>query len=408
MVWKMNRRDFIKAGSGLGAAAILGTAGADYIREQGKELEESSLLQGSFYSVPPSSFDPVMGFRWRDGPIRWVGICNDEVIFDNTFSGNNYGSLCSYDFTPKKPSQDTFRFMVLGDSFTAGLELPQPWPERFQHLLRSRSEKRPVEVYPFPTDGGGLVNWHSVFTKLILPEFEFDALVIGSWFENLARKFVIFHADNEYNHWMHFDKDKWPGSQEEFEKVRPKMEKFCKVVGEQKLDEIVRQAKQKGRFTSVSVDDYMQQKPPCVSTWSKEWQLAPPDYVFSIDAFIKRYSAERLTMFTEIVEACKKRNIPVIFCAIPTRAGLLRMRKENTRLIHRLESEGLCSHFGLHYFDGYAAFDGIDAEAIVDLYWLKYDAHWAQAAGDLFALKLAEWVTLKNIIPPPNRPSRKK
>lgn len=66
----------------------------------------------------------------------------------------------------------------------------------------------------------------------------------------------------------------------------------------------------------------------------------------------------------------------------------------------QIESEGLCQHFGLDYFDGYGIFDGIDPEAIVDLYWLKYDDHWVLATSDLFALKLAEWFALNNIIPP--------
>lgn len=387
----LSRRQFLKAGCELAGVPIFGSAGYKYVRTSGKNAESSELPQGSFFSVPPAEFDPVMGFRWLSDRIRWVGIVNSEVVFDNTFSGNNYGYICSYNYTPKKPSPEIFRFAVLGDSFTAGLELTTPWPERLQQLLCSRAEKCRVEVYSFAIDGGGLLNWHSVLTKQILPKFELDALIIASWYENLKREFVVYHSDESYMYIKHFAPSQWPTSQKAFEKVRPSMKKLFKVMGERELDRLVSRVRREGKAGSVTVNDYCQD-------WTQESEPAPSGYVFSTDAFIKRYGAERLGLVGDIVEAAKKRGIPIIFCAVPTRQGLLRMRKEDVKLIHRVESEGLCRHFGLAYFDGYEIFDCVDAESIIDLYWLKYDGHWAQAAANLFALRLAEWVTLNGIV----------
>ncbi len=397
------RRKSFEARVGAVAAAmlILGSIGAEITPDgpqspiRGFKSIDRSIPEGLFFSVPPATFDPVMGFRWLPGPIRWVGVEHEEVIIDNTFSGNNYGYISSYDYLPKKQSPETFRIAVLGDSFTAGLELTKPWPERLQQLLRSRTEKRSVEVYAFPIDGGGLLNWHSVFFNQILPQFEFDALIIASWYENLNRKFVTYHSDETAMYINHFDEEDRPKSREAFEEIFREMrsEEFYKFLGKREMEEMVNRVRREGRAAVATVNDYTRK-------WEEESELAPPSYEFSTQAFIQRYSAERLAMFTEIVDACRKRHIPLIFCAVPTRGGLLRMRKENATLIHRAESEGLCRYFGLHYFDGYAIFDGIDAQAIVDLYWLKYDGHWAQAAADLFALKLAEWITLSNIIPP--------
>jgi len=389
----VKRREFLKLGSNLATAAVLGAQGYKYIRASYKDTKACELPQGSFFSVSPVVFDLIMGFRWLPGPIRWVGIVNNEVIFDNAYSGNNYGYICSYNYAIKKRSKETFRFVVLGDSFTAGLELSKPWPERLQQVLQSRSEKRHVEVYPFPIDGGGLLNWYSVFTNQILPEFDFDALIIASWYENLNREFVVYHSDESYMYIKHFAKDQWPMSKEAFEKVRPTMEKLFKVLGVRELEQLVTRVRQEGKSTSVSVDHYCRR-------WGPESEVAPQGYEFSTGNFVNRYSAERLAIFAEIIDACRKRHTPVIFCAVPTRQGLLRIRKENVALIHRTESEGICSHFDLGYFDGYAAFDGVGAKSIVDLYWLKYDSHWAQAAADLFALRLAEWITAKKIIPP--------
>ena len=103
-------------------------------------------------------------------------------------------------------------------------------------------------------------------------------------------------------------------------------------------------------------------------------------------------------MFTSIVDECRKRGVPIIFCSVPTRQGLLRTKRVGGSLLHRVESEGICDYFGLHYFDGYEAFEDIDAKSIVDLYWLKYDPHWNQVASDLFALKMAELIARNNIV----------
>jgi len=350
-------------------------------------------LQGTFCSAPPTAFDPVMGYRWLPGPIRLIRVISGELIFDSVMSGNNYGYNCSYDFTPQKSSSRIFRFIVLGDSFTAGVYMPMPWPERLQQLLRSRPDRsRDVQVYPFPIDGGGLLNWHSVFMNQILPHFEFDALIIASFFDNLARLFTVLQSDQTGLYYHGYDYSKRPASYEAFEKVRPNMEKLFEVTSGEQIDRIVERIKRENKSAQISPDYYCKE-------WTSESELSPPGYAFSTNAFTKRYSAERLTLFTEIVNACHERDIPVVFCPMPTRQGLLRIRKEKGRLLHRTESDGLCRYFDLHYFDGYAIFDGIDAETIVDLYWLKYDAHWGLAASDLFAIKLAEFITRNNIVP---------
>ena len=391
----MSRRDFVKL---VGCAETLSSS---LIPALGKASPLGSGLlprgvpdqthDGTFCSAPPAAFDPVMGYRWLPGPIRIIRVVHSELVFDNTFSGNNYGYNCSYDFTPKKPSPRTFRFAVLGDSFTAGMYMAAPWPERLQQLLRSRSERwRDVQVYPFPIDGGGLLNWHSVFTNQILPEFEFDGLIIASWFENLARDFIVFHGDQNGVYLKKFGYDERPKSREEFEKIRPAMRKFYEVRDSREIEEIVDQVR-RFRPAQVTADQYCE-------PWTDKSELAPAGYAFSQDAFVKRYSARRLALLSEIVGACRKRQVPVIFCAIPTREGVLRTKKTGSLLLHRVESERLCRHFGLHYFDGYAIFDAIDSEAVVDLYWLKYDSHWGLAASELFALKLAEWITRNGIV----------
>ncbi len=353
----------------------------------------ATIPASTFCSAPPTAFDAVMGYRWLHGPIRIIRVINSELVFDGALSGNNFGYNCSYDFSFKKPSPRTFRFVVPGDSFTAGVYLPMPWPERFRQLLRSRSDRsRDVEVYPFPIDGGGLLNWHSVFMNQILPDFEFDTLIIASWYENLARNFIISDSDQSGRYVQRFKYDERPRSPDAFKKIRSAMEKIYEIASGHQIDQMVDRIREGVTHQHVTADQ-------CCKEWTTESELAPPGYAFSPDVFIKRYSAERWTLFAEIVRACLERHIPVVFCAVPTREGLLRIRETGGSLLHRTESKGLCRQFALHYFDGYGIFDGIGAETIVDLYWNKYDAHWGLPASDLFALKLSEWVTDNRLIP---------
>ena len=173
--------------------------------------------------------------------------------------------------------------------------------------------------------------------------------------------------------------------------MRPSFRKLYELKDNREIERIVDQVR-RFRPAQVTVDQYCE-------PWTRESEQAPTGYAFSADAFIKRYSARRLSLLSEILNACRERHVPVIFCAIPPRQGVLRAKKTGCLLLHRAESEGLCRHFGLHYFDGYSIFDGIDAEAVVDLYWLKHDGHWGLAASHLFAVKLAEFITRKGIVP---------
>ena len=152
-------------------------------------------ISGSTFSKPPTSYDALTGYRWNTGTVRFVRVIHGELIVDNLVRFNNYGHHASYDYVPQKPSARAFRFVVLGDSFTNDQAVSTGWPERLQELLRSRPETgRSVEVYEFSTDGGGLLNWYATFRDQLLPNFEFDALIIADWGNDLERQFAISHS----------------------------------------------------------------------------------------------------------------------------------------------------------------------------------------------------------------------
>ena len=120
------------------------------------------------FSRPATMWDPISGFKWNNQENRVFCVTNNEIIADNKYKYNNYHQHCSFDYSPKKKSANIYRFVVLGDSFTNDLLLHIAWPETLHYLLNSRKEfTKTFEVYSFPTDGGGLVNWHTTFKELI-------------------------------------------------------------------------------------------------------------------------------------------------------------------------------------------------------------------------------------------------
>ncbi len=332
------------------------------------------------FSSPPTAFDPVMGYRWLPG-FRIVRVIRGEVVIDHRPRINAQGYVSEADYTPRKPSAETFRIAVLGDSFTNCLYMEHTWPEMLQHLLNSRPESgRRAQVYGFPTDGGGLVNWHSTFMDKIVPEYEFDALVIADWGDDLARKFISFHSTETEVRIGLFEDGEHPRSEAEFQARLPETRKIFDVAGESEIDELVESLKDV-EGPRVMVDRTL--------SAIGHGEVAPQGYTFSPEAFVERYGALRFEMLGEIASCCEARGVPVVFSAVPTLSGLL-LAAGRRSLLHRLQSEGIATHFGVGYHDGYSAFQGIKRQRLVDYHWLKYDGHWGMAAANLYAVHMAE------------------
>ena len=355
--------------------------------DDAKDMKE---IEGTVFSAPPTAFDPVTGYRWLGGGIRMVRVIRGEVVIDNVFDANSHGYHCTHEYRPARGSDRTFRFIALGDSFTNCINQTRAWPETLQELLRGRPDHGlDVEVYGMPSDGGGLLNWHAIFTGQILPQFDFDALIIADWGDDLGREFIVSHSTQEavlLDRWPAADR---PRTQEDFERLLPEMQKLYDVADGERVERFVANLTANAAPAPVSPEDYCPKGPS--EAWKDMAAAAPADYAFSPEVFIERFGRGRWDMLSEIAAVCGQRGAPIIYSPLPSRQGLLRIRKEGVKLLHQAQAEGISRHFALEYFDGYQAFEGISPEAIVDFHWLKHDGHWA-AGANLYALKLAEWL----------------
>ena len=333
--------------------------------------DEMHEIAGTVFSRPPTTFDPVLSYRWNPG-FRYVRVAKGEIVCDLAPAINNEGFHCSFDYRHEKEDKRTFRFIVLGDSFTNDLAVNEAWPETLQYLLQSRAEHGiNIEVYGMPTDGGGLPNWLTTLKEFIVPDYEFDGLIVADWGDDLSRDWVVSHSTEDGLYWDRTDLKERPASHAEMEAGFGDMERLYEVRPNSEIDELVAKLREHASPKRLTPSD-------CESTP----ELAPADCDFSPEAFAERYSQERFDMFAEIVEICRQRKAPVIYSPLPTRPEVLFLQKNRQATLYRqAQGEGLCKHFGIAYFDGCGVFGHVSPQSLIDLYWLKYDGHWSKAAS---------------------------
>lgn len=358
-------------------------------------LNKADLLartDGVFFSSPPFIFDPVIGYRWRTGTTRVLSIKGGELIYDNRVQFNNWGHHCDYNYAPKKKRPGVFRFIVLGDSFTNGLCMARTWTQSLQELLNARPEHgREIEVYAFPVDGGGILNWHQVFMRQVLPTFEFDALILGDTVNDTGNRFITAHSTTKGCYIGFPEFEKRAKGQRDFKRVFKEMNRYYDVIPETVMDQMSRRARQCGPLPSVKPAKYL---PP------DEAAVLVKGRAGTDESLIAWYGDQRLGMLREMTDACHKRGARVMYYAMPRRTALLLHQKRGKPLRQQACAQALARTLGADYFDGYSAFAGVSARDVVDLCWLKHDGHWALPGATLFATGIAAWIVRNAVITP--------
>jgi hypothetical protein len=162
-----------------------------------QEIEDPS-------NSPRFTFDPASGYRITPQPIRWAFFEPSGALQSvGTIQGNNLGFHDLKSFHPKRTHPGRPRVAVLGDSMSAGVYLPTPWPQRVEEI--SHQLGRPMEILNFSVDGAGIMNWWGIVTKLIAKEkYELDACIFAVCCDDLSRGFFIRHDDFDGQHHQHW------------------------------------------------------------------------------------------------------------------------------------------------------------------------------------------------------------
>ena len=332
----------------------------------------------SFYICENSGktirFDPIRGFRLSPVACRVARVSNGEVEFVASVRGNAQGFPDQHDWTIRKPP-GVKRFLVFGDSFTAGGRFAVNWPNRVQE----RHTK--LQLLNVSTDGGGLANWWSNLTRLIVPDgYEFDGVIFACFYGDTGRGFTI--ADHAF------------GDRPMFARVGFDPTQFPKT----RIEALQRMAPLGGFFTthivgSEEFDRAIQEK--CLDLGERRLWIANgvaslygravaalpaarPEPLNESGAF----AGPRLAMVDEIRKAIAGK--PILVVRIPDRAELIAHAGAEP------DAPAFAEALRARYLDGADAFSGLN-EAQIRENWFSHDPHWNQRGSDRFA----EWIAGK-------------
>ena len=155
-------------------------------------------------------FDSARGYRLTPTPSRMMRVTNGVVEYVATFRGNSQGFQDRDDFGPKRSIPPLRRIAVFGDSFTAGQNVGQNWPDRAEDLVRKRG--KPVQFLNLAVYGGGLANWWSITFKILEAEqYEIDGVIFAVFGDDVRRRLLVVDHRGA-KHFMQFHMPSWDPS----------------------------------------------------------------------------------------------------------------------------------------------------------------------------------------------------
>ncbi len=352
---------------------------------------------------PWAQFDSVIGYRGIPGSFRNVKCSNGVLEYDHISHINNQGWFSSTDYIPQKRA-GVKRYAVLGDSFSAGFNVANAWPDLAMGMLDS------VELYNFALEGIGINNWFRIYFNEIL-KYEFDGLIIATSNErfgisDLDRKLMIMHSANGATLIGQYDTMPPP---DYFYRQLPQMTKGYSLIAENKLDEVIctYQPNCKRKLSLQPLDLYFLHTSIIIFKQLGTYFKLEDDFkayklkvaerfpenkkVTSLADLKQKYSY--INLLEQIVVHCQQTGKEVILVGIPDVSGV----KDTAWANHtHAEMQVLAQSFNISYFNGFSCFNAMPKED-AEKYYYQYDLHWNQKGAILFGERFSSW--LKNQSP---------
>jgi len=392
---------FISGGiivAGIAIAALIGGKATNYALLVSSLTYSILIGEGVSYVLEPklnssgfdkscTEFDPIRGYRWTEDTIRCFRVRSGEVVYDNHFYPNNVGWIMDQDYAYKKKDTLTSRWMLLGDSFVAGIMLENNLPNKVQDLINDSIGKDKVELYSFGVDGGGIMNWYNVFFKEIIPNYEFDGIIIAPYADNLYRDFMVMIIQ-ENGFMGRIDSVDWKDDdviyKEDFKSLKP----YSSIYSNSEIDHLLTSSRKPFNWP-LKKNIYRFAK-----GLTKKPKKERKENVTTIDQLNVKMGEKKSHQLTSILSWCSNNGKNVILASIPSKHELKNQVQEKNNQ-HKLEMEIIANTYQLSYFDGYAVFDGMN-EMEIDQHWLNYDGHWNQKGSDLYASYFADYLLQVN------------
>ncbi len=338
------------------------------------------------------TYDSISGFRFTRGA-RIARVTNGELEFDNHFRVNKRGMVTSQEFVAKKTDSTGKRYIVFGNSFTAAMFLQVPWPDQVQRRLDSAGKK--IELYSFGIDGGGIKNWHRIYFREILPDYQFDGIIFSIYGDNLAREFLIHHHEDTVNSFVRYFPKAPDNSIDFLNNFLPKMDLIREVRSDEWIDTRLAILKEKpwtgSRLLTLMGKRLAPYQPTLLDfaiRFNQTW-FSPAGDV-SIDEIMNRYGIEKIGLLSEIVSSARQKGADVIFASIPGLPGIY-THQSGKQTVTQADIEFLSSLWNVPFFDGFDVFFTFDEQKLASCFF-EYDGHWTQEGSDWFAASFSEFL----------------
>lgn len=345
---------------------------------------KSKPQQVTGYNKESAEPDFVRGYRWTARKIRYFKTASGETIFDNYFSTNEQGWVMDNDYQYQKSGDGTKRWMLFGDSFSTGIMLDTNLPNRIQESM-NRDSLSHSEIYSFAVDGGGIMNWHRTFFKEVVPNYEFDGVVIAVFEDNLYRNLMVQQVKAGNSFLGRTDTLDWSTGIPDFITL-PTVNKRAMVYSDEEINRALNNPTKPPFDWPLKTWLYRLIKTPKTNLDQQKTAAK------NIDQLKRKLGDVKFNMLDEILTWCKQNEKQVILTSVPSRA-LLSEREAGTKNWHQQEMKLISKNWGTTYFDGYDVFKGAEP-GMVDKYWLKYDGHWNQQGSDLYADSLSKFMMM--------------
>jgi hypothetical protein len=344
------------------------------------------------FNSPSARADSISGYRWSKDSVKVLKIGRNEMEYVNTFAGNNAGFYSHRDYQHRKPDSSAYRILVLGDSFTDAYFLATPWAERWEAIMNARGKN--VEIYSFGINGGGLINWHQLFLKELMPQYEFDAVVLAIFGNDLDRPFFSMHHDRDEVFLKYFDS--LPGP--DFRKELLQSEGLPNVLSADQWENIFRLYNQKLSWSSADFFVLHAVVNAAVNLQGK-WtghsdqlrfveRFIVPSKEPITEAILHEKYGTKLLHLEDILSNCAARGKEVYFFCVPEQQGALLSAAGRTPQIVK-ELAFLANMYGVPFWNGYLPYQHLSEEEIAK-HFMRHDGHWNQTGSDFFSRNIPD------------------
>lgn len=326
--------------------------------------------------------DSIRGYRWQGDSIRYFKHRMGKLVFDNTFLPNQQGWIMHQNYSLNKTDSNTTRWMLFGNSFSAGIMLRENMPNRIQQRFDEATSGPRSELYSFSSEGVGLMNWHSTLNKEVIPQYEFDGVILSVYEDNLYRGFTVMQIKEGDCFIVRTDSADWRDGTPDFS-AEPSYDNSNFYYKNQHINVFIEQPPKPFKWPLKNL---------IFSLFKSRNQvpLSIRQAATSMEDLKQKLGRRKLGMLREIVAWCKQENKPLVLTSIPAKKLLLDT-ESGQKNWHQLEMELIAETYELPYFDGYEVFKNLSPEEL-DTYWLQYDGHWNQKGSDLFADTFAQYL----------------